>query len=537
MQLRNEAEEKLREQIHSIESELTASRQVAVSLRSELDRVSPWTQVANANDEAQKVIQQAQEKSKGLIEAAELRVAGAAIEATQMLDKATAESRSIVEIARQSANDLKKAADEKLRAALSESAKIIAEAHDREKEIAGEAYTAMQNARQYEQTISAIKNMIEGYGNRFIVPNRSLLDDLADNFSHADAGEELKRARERARAMVLSGAAALCDYVEENRKVTAINFVTDAFNGKVDSILSRARHDNFGKLQQEIRDSFAVVNFLGKAFRNARVTEEYLAVRLNELKWAVVVNELRIAEQDEQRRIREQLREEEKARREIERALKEAAKEEEILKRAMEKAQRQIDQSSAEQKKKYELELAVLSEKLRAAEEKNQRALSMAQQTKRGHVYIISNVGSLGEDVFKIGLTRRLDPLDRVRELGDSSVPFEFDVHAMVFSDDAPSLEHKLHQHFALAQVNKVNYRKEFFRVPLGHIRTEMERLGIECKWTMVAAAREYYETIAIEKMIEENPDHRDSWLRRQLQVQELDPAYLTATAKTNDLE
>ena len=88
--------------------------------------------------------------------------------------------------------------------------------------------------------------------------------------------------------------------------------------------------------------------------------------------------------------------------------------------------------------------MASLQAQLQAAEEKNQRALSMAQQTRAGHVYVISNVGSFGEHVFKIGMTRRLDPLDRIRELGDASVPFEFDVHAMIFTEDAPSLTQAL---------------------------------------------------------------------------------------------
>jgi hypothetical protein len=101
----------------------------------------------------------------------------------------------------------------------------------------------------------------------------------------------------------------------------------------------------------------------------------------------------------------------------------------------MEKAQAQIAQATDDQKAKYEQQLVDLAERLRIAEEKNQRALSMAQQTKRGHVYIISNIGSFGEHVYKIGLTRRLEPQDRIRELGDSSVPFEFDIHAMIFSE------------------------------------------------------------------------------------------------------
>jgi hypothetical protein len=141
-----------------------------------------------------------------------------------------------------------------------------------------------------------------------------------------------------------------------------------------------------------------------------------------------------------------------------------------------------------------------LQAKYDEAEARNQRALSMAQQTRRGHVYIISNLGSFGEHVYKVGLTRRLEPMDRIKELGDASVPFEFDVHAMIFSDDAPSLEKELHRHFEDSRLNKVNMRKEFFRAPLAEIRNEIEQKGVDVHWTMMAEAREYHESLAISR-------------------------------------
>lgn len=99
----------------------------------------------------------------------------------------------------------------------------------------------------------------------------------------------------------------------------------------------------------------------------------------------------------------------------------------------------------------------------------------MAQQTKSSYVYIISNFGSFGDGVFKIGMTRRLEPLDRVRELGDASVPFTFDVHALIYSEDAPALEAELHRHFNEHRLNLVNNRKEFFRVDLDELKAKLE--------------------------------------------------------------
>ena len=299
----------------------------------------------------------------------------------------------------------------------------------------------------------------------------------------------------------------ISELAAENQRLAKYMVIEDA-EAKAAEILAAAKE----RLDQ-------AVNLNGSAFRDARITEEYLNARLNELRWASIAQQLKLEEREEQQRIKERIREEEKARREFERAMKDAAKEQDMLRKAMEKAQQQMSQASAEQREKYEQQLAELADKLRLAEEKNQRALSMAQQTKRGHVYIISNIGSFGEHVYKIGLTRRLEPLDRVRELGDSSVPFSFDVHAMIFSEDAPSLENQLHKHFVLLQMNKVNHRKEFFRVDLAHIRQEIEELGISAKWTMLADAAEYRESLAIDKAIQDNPALREAWINRQYEL------------------
>ncbi|MGP5284067.1 DUF4041 domain-containing protein [Pseudomonas helleri] len=396
--------------------------------------------------------------------------------------------------------------------------RIVEAANKRAEEIAGDAYSAMNRAKEFADTAKAMKNIIEGYGDAYIVPTYNLLDDLAEEFSFTEAGQKLKAAREMSRWMVKAGRAATCDYAESNRRDTAIRFVIDAFNGKVDSILSRNKADNHGKLEQEIRDAFALVNHNGTAFRNARITDEYLTSRLEELKWAATTRVLKEQDREEQRQLRDQIREEEKARREFERAMKDAAKEEDTIKKAMDKVLQQAANANDAQRVEFEAKLRELELKLQAAEEKNQRALSMAQQTRTGHVYVISNVGSFGEEVFKIGMTRRLEPKDRIRELGDASVPFEFDVHAMIFSDDAPSLEKTLHRHFLRRQMNKVNPRKEFFRLGLSEIRTELESLGVETLWTMAAEAHEYRETIRIEQQIQENPVIEQQWTRYQLE-------------------
>lgn len=399
----------------------------------------------------------------------------------------------------------------------SEAKNLIEEANRKAEEIAGDAYKALQNASEYTKTAKAMKNIIEGYGDQYLIPTYSLLDDLAEEFGHTEAGEKLKNAREKTRLMIKNQVAANCEYVEANRKETAINFVIDAFNGKVDSILSKVKKDNYGTLEQKIKDAFQVVNNNGMAFKNAAITNEFKDARIEELKWAVIAQELKWEEQEEQRRIKEQIREEEKAKREFEKAMKDAQKEEETLKKLIEKAQKEVAQANDEQKAKFDAQLKELQSKLLLAEEKNQRALSMAQQTKSGNVYIISNIGSFGEDVYKIGMTRRLEPLDRVKELGDASVPFEFDVHAMIYSEDAPAFERSLHKKFLRLQLNKVNPRKEFFKVSLADIKTEIEKMSISAKWTMIAEARQYKESLVIEETITKDKNKQLEWERHQL--------------------
>jgi len=194
-------------------------------------------------------------------------------------------------------------------------------------------------------------------------------------------------------------------------------------------------------------------------------------------------------EREEQKRIRAQIREEERLAREVEKQIQEAEREQAAVEIALEKALQ-------EAKDEHSAEVEHLRAKLKEAEERMERAKSRAQMTRSGYVYIISNIGSFGEGVFKIGLTRRLEPMDRVRELGDASVPFPFDVHMMISSDDAPTLENALHREFHAQRVNRANFRKEFFRADIELIRTAVERLHGVVEYVADPEALQYRETL-----------------------------------------
>ena len=449
----------------------------------------------------------------------------------------------------------RRVAGEEARSAKRRASAIIEAAEASAKEIAGEAWAAREDLGRLERLARAIENQVGGYGDRYLVPMYSVIDDLGESMSHEDVGRALKEARAASRSAVERGAAAGCDYADASRRATALRFVLDAFNGKVDAILARVRADNVGTLEQQVRDSFEIVNHLGSAFRNARILPGYLECRLAELRLAAAASHLRDQERQEQRRIKEQAREEERARREAERAQREAAKAAEAEARAVARLRSELESAQARerqqlersirdevaradaarraeleaslrtdaerrlesQRAEYESRISERDARLQEALARGQRARSMAEQTKRGHVYIVSNVGSFGEGIYKIGLTRRLDPMDRIWELGDASVPFDFDVHAMILSDDAPALETRLHRHFLLAQVNKVNPRKEFFRIGLSDLRAQIEGFGIEAHWTLASAAAEYRETLAIERRLSDDPAAKEAWLQGQM--------------------
>jgi hypothetical protein len=504
-----------------------AHRDEVARFQQEIDSLARFRDVRDAAATADKLRNAARALRESAERAAAELHANAEAQAAAILEVAKDKAAATVEAATREAENIRRSTSldskekrERTQTLLTEASQraagIIQEANQRAEQIAGDAYRALKETDGLRQIVIAMENAIKGYGDRYIKPTYSILDELAETYGFDNAGQQLKQVRKNSELMVKSDRAATCKYVEANRRETAIRFVVDAFNGKVDTILARVRSDNVGTLEQQIYDAFALVNYNGQAFREARITQEYLDARSAELKWAAAVQALREREKEEQRRIREQIREEQKAQREIERALKESARDEEALHKALAKVRAEAAQANEAQRATFDAKLADLQAKLQEAEKRNQRALSMAQQTKAGHVYIISNIGSFGEDVFKVGMTRRLEPLDRIRELGDASVPFAFDVHAMIWSEDAPALEYSLHRHFVNGQVNKVNPRKEFFKVPLSVIRQQIDAKGIEAGWTMTAAAAEYRESLAIAKRLQEDPVAAADWLRYQ---------------------
>jgi hypothetical protein len=250
-------------------------------------------------------------------------------------------------------------------------------------------------------------------------------------------------------------------------------------------------------MESRIRKSCEAINKISKS-QHSRLSERYLDLRLRELYLIHEVQEKIQEEKEVQRQVREQMREEEIAQRELEKARADAEKEEKRYADALRKAQLEVEQATGEKQQKLLAQIAQLQHQLTQAQQVKQRAISQAQLTRSGHVYVISNIGSFGEDVYKIGMTRRLEPLDRVKELGDASVPFQFDVHAVIYCDDAPKLENTLHRLFHHRRLNRINERKEFFRVTLTEIAEAVQANHGEIDFLHEAEAQEYRKTMAL---------------------------------------
>ncbi|MBI1268045.1 MAG: DUF4041 domain-containing protein [Cryomorphaceae bacterium] len=270
-----------------------------------------------------------------------------------------------------------------------------------------------------------------------------------------------------------------------------------AFNGECDVLISKVKWNNVNQMTERMQKLFDALNKLGESF-HVFLNDEYLDLKRKELILEYEYQSKRQKEKEELRAVQEELREEERARREFEQAQKEAEKEENSYQKALDKARKEFEASTGEKHDQLQAQIEKLEQELKEAQEKKERALSMAQQTKRGHVYVISNIGSFGENVYKIGMTRRLEPTDRVKELGDASVPFQFDIHAMIYSDEAPTLENELHKAFTNKKVNMLNYRKEFFNVTIDEIEEKVKEIGLEAEFSRLPEAMEYRETLAL---------------------------------------
>jgi hypothetical protein len=337
-----------------------------------------------------------------------------------------------------------------------------------------------------------------------IFDERMSLAELGVYEPHFDFGDsdEFKSAiqavREEQKQMVKSEAAVfgmkswVVDGSESKGKTLinrAVKLTLRAFNNECEAAISNTRWNNVQAMEKRIERAKSAINKLNVS-NSVVISEDYYEAKIKELRLTHEYREALKRERDERAEAAREEREEKRLLQEAKKAELEERRYQDLLA----KARAEVGLVSSEE---HLAKIEALEAQLVAAQDKTARAKAMAEKTKSGFVYVISNVGSFGDDIVKIGLTRRLDPADRVRELGDASVPFLFDTHAMIYSDEAPALESALHNEFASRRVNAANMRKEFFRVSLDEVKKAVKRLAPEASFHTDIEAQEYFETLA----------------------------------------
>ncbi len=297
-----------------------------------------------------------------------------------------------------------------------------------------------------------------------------------------------------------------------------IKLVIRSFNNECDYCIDNVKFNNIESCEKRISQSCDVLNKLGQLMQ-VSITPEYKKLKFDELYLAHEYQLKKQEEKEEQKRVREELREQQKLEQEIKAAREKILKERKHFTKAISDLKLTIANASGDELKQLNKKISELQSQLDDLEKEERKIDYREQNAKAGYVYVISNIGAFGEGIFKIGMTRRLEPQDRVDELGDASVPFGFDVHTMIFSDNAPELESKLYRHFYENRLNKLNNRKEFFRANIDEIsqviRSNYDKIvDIE----KIAPAEQYRESL---KFIDERTSALNTEINKNMSNQE----------------
>ncbi|PCC98992.1 DUF4041 domain-containing protein [Halopseudomonas pelagia] len=365
---------------------------------------------------------------------------------------------------------------------------------------------AEQDKASLEQRSSDLQAQILVWEETLLLESFALYEPKFKLNASTEYKSRLDKVRERQKAMIKNGEASTGNMAwsvngsnAQGRKLVndMIKLVIRSFNNEADYCVDNVKFNNIELGEKRILKSFEACNRLGKVM-SVELSRQYLKLKLDELHLAHEFQLKKQEEKEEAKRAREELREQQKLEQEIRAAREKIAKERKHFDTALRDLLARLERVQTEEERVALTSKLAEIEAGRAELEGEEKLIDYREQNaKAGYVYVISNVGAFGKDVYKIGMTRRLEPMDRISELGDASVPFWFDVHAMVFSDNAPTLEAKLHERFAAGRLNKVNGRKEFFRADIAEIESVIrENYDAVVEVTHEAPAEQYRESL-----------------------------------------
>lgn len=351
---------------------------------------------------------------------------------------------------------------------------------------------------QKHEVYLKLKHQIKVLNEDFSVLELGLYEPKYNFSSSEEYKKELAFNMDEQKSLLADG-----DYIEYDNEIDLskkkfiryfVKIITNSFNLECDKLLSKVKWDNYKQTEQKIK---ALAEKYKKSVDNwLYFTDEFINLKLEQL---ALTHEEALKKKDEYEReklINAHRKEQERYYKKLEEEKLKAEQEEEQAKKMLEFAEQQAKLAREDEKDKYNKIIEELNKKLEQAQEKS-RKISNAQLTKEGDIYIISNIGSFGENIYKIGMTRREQPEERIDELSNASVPFRFDIHAMIHTEDAPALETYLHNYFNDKRVNKVNTHKEYFNVTLEEIEKAVrEKLGTKPVFIYEPLAEEYKQTL-----------------------------------------
>ena len=490
-------------ELKELDEKLSSTRLKIDSAKVELESA-----IVSASKKKDKILSKAyQEAAQALTDAkgkASIIMESAESSAKELFDKTTQERKSTRLVA-------VKEKDEIIATARNEADQITLEAQAKLNKLEIETSTLEESKLQVSKDVSKLEKrrseLKTASENRALAETITPYQYLINGPVSDQIKFKLEKVKEKQKSLILKGKGyKIKEFIRWNNNLASGKamqnrhgkFLITAFNAEVDNIILNTTARNFASNAKKIEKWFDRANKDGKdSF--IELSRDLLALRLEEQRHFFEYKYKKEMELEEQRYMRETLREEAKVKKEIEKFITDRGKEEETYQKSLKAALIKIKTANKEEVDKLNTHIKELKLKLERATK--ERALSMAQLTRSGYVYVISNKGSFGEKVYKIGMTRRLEPLDRVRELSGASVPFHFDVHALIPSDDAPSLENKLHTKFASKRVNKVNQRREFFKLTIKEIEEALTEF-VDADFNIVSdiISNQYEESMLLEE-------------------------------------
>lgn len=341
---------------------------------------------------------------------------------------------------------------------------------------------ALKASRQEHETLQAkvadLKAEVVELEEKVLLQSFSLYQPMYTFAQADDYKAALEDVRTHQKMMIKDGTAVsgAVDWTVNGSRVEGNRMVRDtqklllrAFNSECEFVTWQVKYNNFDSCRKRIEKAYSAIQKLGTTM-SIEISREYFDLKIEELHLALEYQQAKERQREEQRELRERQREELALKKELEESRRKVEKERSHYLNALKTARKQLETADDVGRLALQDKINSLEEQL-GETDKNLADLDYRAANQRaGYVYIISNIGSFGDDVYKIGMTRRLEPQERIDELSGASVPFKFDVHALIFTEDAPALEAALHRAFEDRKLNLVNPRREFFHVTLAEI-------------------------------------------------------------------